>query len=40
MIEFSARARTWFLFKHEITRLYSIARFQERLLPVQGSTES
>ena len=40
MIEFSVRARTWFLFKHEITRLYSIQRLRERLLPAQGSTES
>jgi hypothetical protein len=40
MIEFSVRARTWFLFKHEITRLYSIPRFRERLFPAQGSTES
>jgi len=50
MAEFSARARTWHLFKHEINRLYAIQQFRELggrrrnvfreyLLPMQRSDE-
>lgn len=50
MVEFSVRARMWFLFKHEISRLYSIPQyrtlrgercnvFREYLLPMQRSAE-
>jgi hypothetical protein len=50
MVEFSARARTWFLFKHDISRLYAIPQFRvianhrhnvfrEYLLPIQSSHE-
>jgi len=50
MVEFSARARTWFLFKHEISRLYALPQyrtlkgqrhdvFREYLFPIQGSGE-
>lgn len=50
MIEFSARTRTWLLFKHEIFRLYAVPQFrqiggcrrdvfQEYLLPMQRSQE-
>jgi hypothetical protein len=51
MVEFSARTRNWFLFKHDIVRAYSIPRyrllnngeridvFREDILPTQGSTE-
>lgn len=51
MIEFSIRTRTWFFFKHEISRLYSIPQFKtidgirhniflENLLPMQSSVEN
>lgn len=50
MIEFSAKARTWRLFKHEIYRLYAIPQFRELegrsrnvfreyLLPMQQGNE-
>ena len=50
MIEFSVRTRTWFFFKHEISRLYCIPQFKtvegirqniflESLLPMQSSAE-
>lgn len=50
MAEFSVRARTWLLFKHEINRLYAIRRyrdlkgtqrdiFREYLLPMQNGGE-
>ncbi|MGH9382937.1 MAG: hypothetical protein ACRD2N_01385 [Vicinamibacterales bacterium] len=50
MTEFSARARTWLLFKHEISRLYEIQQyrilrgerrnvFRDYLLPMQRSQE-
>ena len=50
MVEFSAKARTWFLFKHEVSRLYAIPQFRELegqrrnifreyLLPMQSSGE-
>jgi hypothetical protein len=50
MVEFSVRARTWPLFKHEISRLYAIPQsrtlngqrhdvFREYLLPMQSSGE-
>ncbi len=42
MIEFSARARTLQLFKHEVTRLYAIQQggvFREKLLPMQSQHE-
>lgn len=50
MVEFSARARTWLLFKHEITRLYAIPQFRvlrgerrnvymDHLLAMQASHE-
>jgi len=29
MVEFSVRARTWGLFKHEITRLYAVPQYRE-----------
>lgn len=40
MVEFSVRASMWFLFKHDICRLYSISRLRDRLVPMQGSTEN
>jgi hypothetical protein len=50
MVEFSVRARTWGLFKHEITRLYAVPQyreiegkrrniFREYLVPIQLSHE-
>lgn len=50
MVEFSARARTWFLFKHDVSRLYVVPQFREvegqrrnvfrdDLLPMQRSDE-
>ena len=51
MIEFSVRTRTWWLFKHEVRRIYAIPQiktirgerkniFIEYLLPMQSTTES
>jgi hypothetical protein len=51
MVEFSVRTRTWFFFKHEISRIYAIPQFKtiegvstnifrEFLLPMQSSNES
>jgi len=40
MVEFSVRARTWYLFKHEISRLYSISALQGGLFSAQSPTES
>lgn len=50
MVEFSVRARTWLLFKHEVSRLYEVPHFLEvedgsfdvfrkYLLPMQASHE-
>lgn len=50
MVEFSAWARTWDLFKHEVVRLYAVAQyrdiegkrcnmFRDYLLPIQYSHE-
>lgn len=50
VVEFSARARTWLLFKHEVSRLFEVPQFlelqgrrrnvfREYLLPMQSSGE-
>jgi hypothetical protein len=50
MVEFSVRARTCGLFKHEVTRLYAVPQYQEAegqrdnvfkkyLMPIQSSHE-
>lgn len=50
MVEFSVRARTWGLFKHEVARLYAVPQYREiegerrnifrvYLMPIQSSGE-